>query len=80
MKTIKVERYEEITVILEQGIDYERRDLTPDWTANNKLYHVNLNKLNKIAKENGYDRWYWVGHADSDLPGTNKVTFRKTLD
>lgn len=79
MKTVKTERYEEITVILEEGVDYTKRDLVPDWAANNKLFHVSLDKLTRIAKKNGYDKWYWVGHADSETPGTNKVTFRKAL-
>lgn len=79
MKIENIEHFEEVTVILEQGVDYNAKDLVPNPLANNRLYHVNTDKLTRIAKSHGYDKWSWIGHANIESPGTQEAKFRKSL-
>jgi hypothetical protein len=61
MKTLKVERYEEHTLILEQGVDYEKKELMPDRFSGGKLFHLSADRLTEIAKDKGFDKWTFSG-------------------
>lgn len=63
MKTLKTERFEEHTLVLERDVDYEERELIPD-KFTNKLFHLPADTLTKIAREKGFDKWTWTGHED----------------
>lgn len=83
MKTLKIERYEEHTLILEEGTDYDKDDLVPDGFANNKLFGLSADKLTQIAKDNGFDKWTWTGFAkeqeDNEHKAGVKVKFAKFI-
>lgn len=64
MKTLKVERFEEHTLILQRGVDYNDRELIPDRFSNNRLFHLPAETLTKIAREKGFDKWTWTGNED----------------
>lgn len=79
MKIINVARYEEVTVILEEGIDYEAADLVITPWSNGQLKEINSGKLTEIARENGYDKWSWAGHANIERTGNSKAHFLKHI-
>jgi len=62
MKTLKIERFEEHTLILERDVDYDERELIPDKFSNNQLFDLPADTLTKIAMEKGFDKWTWTGH------------------
>lgn len=64
MKTLKVERFEEHTLILERGVDYEERELIPDEFTYGRLFGLSAETLTKIATEKGFDKWTWTGIED----------------
>jgi hypothetical protein len=77
MKTQKVERYEEHTVILEEEIDFFMEDLVNDVIAPS-LKGLPANKLTYLAESMGFDKWTWVGHYDPETK-TIKAKFAKDL-
>lgn len=77
MKTSKVARYEEHTVLLEEEIDFFMDDLVKDCIAP-KLKSLPANKLTYLAESMGFDNWSWVGHYDPATK-TIKAKFVKEL-
>ncbi len=78
METLNIKRYEEHTVVLIQGVDFEEKDLQPDRIFRGQL--IPADTLTTLAKRNGFDEWSWSGnletHADRK---TVKVKFRKYI-
>lgn len=73
MKTIESKRYEEHTIILEQGRDYLESELEPDQLIGGKLYNLPCSRLNEIAHRKGFDRWAWSGNAQRQEALRNKM-------
>ncbi|TCX51910.1 MULTISPECIES: hypothetical protein [unclassified Dehalobacter] len=83
MKSLKMERYEEHTLLLEEGIDYHESDLVPD-VLGTTLRHLPSDKLTQIAKDKGFDKWTFSGwhnnsHEDKETQKGTVVKFAKFI-
>ena len=79
MKTLGIERFEEHTVLLIQGADFEEKDLEADKLFPG-LFGLPADKLTALAKSNGFDKWSWTGHLEPHDGGKAiTVKFRKYI-
>lgn len=77
MKIGKIERIEEVTAILEKGVDYEEEQLMVDALAPAQCNRIlGRHDLAAIAENLGYDGCPWSGREDN---GAIVVKFRKRL-
>ena len=73
----EAKRFEDTTVLLQRGVDYEDNDVEPDLLTAGRLSRIKSCTLTRIAQENGYGSWCWSGFEKN---GTVKATFRRDLD
>ena len=79
MKTLEIERFEEHTVLLIQGVDFEEKDLQDDKLFPG-LYGLPADTLTALAKSSGFDKWSWTGHLEPYADGKAvKAIFRKNI-
>lgn len=74
--------FEESTILLEEGIDYNKSDLVVDaFTRVGRC--LSADHLTEIAKKNDFDSWSWTDTIYPDeqgqYPAELKVKFRKGM-
>lgn len=70
MKVLKIRKFTEVLVELENGKEYKDEDLESGFVP--QLQEIKADSLRRIAYELGFDGWSWSGH---EKDGKTEVKF-----
>ena len=74
----KKQYYEEIDVLLQEGVDFKQEDLEPNALVGGRLSELTSKARNEIAFRLGYQQMYFCGHYNEDTK-TVRCSLRRPL-